>query len=210
MVENGDVSEDQSMHSLGAHPPAPVRPGQDTVQQRRPAEEISIDNRPVRPSSTDDPSEVLAADRPVVTSYLMSLTGHNYRKQQPTPAKDPEDDIFVIIDAADIPKEAVDAVRHSSIAQMEVGVRQSVVQKLGKVPCYRLTHQRNDMIVIGSVVLFVVVILLVETWDAMRESGRCLFGRHRQGQIRLDTEESAVIEKRALSIKASSTLEATQ
>lgn len=175
VVESGDVAPEQGRTSLGAHPPAPVRPGQDDIERAELADDIFIDNRPVRPSRTDDPSEVLAADRPVATSYLMSLTGHRYSKQKASHAKGPsdededEDDVFVIVEAADIPEDALDAYRHSSIAQMETGFRQHVVERIGTVPCYQRTQQRNDMIVIGSVILFVVVILLVETWDAMRE-----------------------------------------
>lgn len=214
LIRIGDITSDRPT-GLGAHPPAPVRLDQLTpefLQKVGIPADIRIDNRPIQPSKTDDPSVVLAADRPVATSYLMSLTGHKYAGLKPSHQKlpEPEDDGFIVIDAMDLPKEAIEAIRASSIAQMELGFRERMIERVGRMPCYHLRRDSNDTLIIGAVVVFVLLVVVMEVWDAVRQSGACPFNR-RRGQIRLHAEEPATMtEKRGLSIQASALPESAE
>jgi len=171
------------------HPPAPVRPGQrlphftttsskhadiddddDEASTQKP-----IDNRPISPSSSVVPSVALASPQPVVTTYLLSLSAEAKSR---TGGKA---DAAIVMDGAKATKEAMAAVQGSTSAQMEMGIAQgqghsetaesdaSKTAKKISLPCY-LAHLRTDytdMLAVGLVALFLVIIVVVETWDSI-------------------------------------------
>ncbi len=111
--------------------------------------------------------------RPLAAAYLMALAkGH---KERPTTV--PETDDVEVFDSADVvvfdtsrtPKNAIEieAVRSSTTAQFEIGIQQNT--KTIGIPCY-LAHLRRDytdMLAISLVATFLLIIVVVETWDAV-------------------------------------------
>jgi len=112
---------------------------------------IAIDNRPVTPPSGVDPTVALAAPQPVATTYLLSLT-----RQRPSQAQ-------------------VQAGRGANrapakFAPTAVAGETGLPSKVG-MPCY-MHHRRRDatdVMAIGLVATFLLVIVLVEAWEGVSE-----------------------------------------
>lgn len=147
-----------------AHPPAPVaasRP-EHALPEVVPvqsgdagAKETSIDNRPLTPSATAQPSAVLASHRPIVTEYLLSLT------HRPRPWRKIGSPAVV-----KLPADAVGAVGSSSVAPMKMSIAAEEVEVLVRMgaPCYhiRLGPGNNDVLVVILIVVFLALVVVVE------------------------------------------------
>lgn len=149
--------------SRAAHPPAPVassRP-QHALPQTilldddgdDEAEEPVIDNSPVTPSRTAQPSAVLAAHQPVVTSYLLALARLGFGRK------------FPAFYATQVPDEDAAAIEASSIAQMETGIHIDGADAGPVVSSYypSVTGGRGDMLAISLVAIFMIFVVVVET-----------------------------------------------
>jgi hypothetical protein len=101
-----------------------------------------IDNRPVTPASTVHPSVALASPQPVATTYLLGLARSRPADQQ----------------------------QGSPEALNDAGRRRRV-----GMPCYYMRHhargrgEYTDVLAIGLVATFLLVIVVVETWEGVRE-----------------------------------------
>ena len=133
--------------SHAAHPPAPIaatRPEHALPKIILDAKgsEILLDNRPITPSGSEEPSAALASPHPVSTTYLLSLT-QPWQKNR----------------------------YHQKAAQQDQVEVNGVMMQAGRFyrPCkssYRHTEQ-SDVLVIGMVLTFVLVVVVVETWGAL-------------------------------------------
>ena len=151
------------------------------------AVQVAFDNRPVTPSAASKPEEVLSLAQPVATAYLLSLN-------RPPPADEADRRKPVPAEAA---PEAWETFEVSSIIEMEVGLLKHR-NRVAHHACYyaRLTRERNDRLVVFLVVAFVLIVVVVETWEAACASiSRLLTGR---GAIRLEERD----QEQALSIRA--------
>lgn len=152
--------------SLAAHPPAPVassRPKhalpQTTFLDSTDAhiiqdedEEQEIDNGPVTPSRTDQPSAVLAMDKPVSTKYLLALARGGSGRGPPASH------------APEVSDEDTKAIEASSIAQIETGTVVGSADAPAEMPSYypSVTMSRGDMLLMGSVAIFLSLVVVVE------------------------------------------------
>ncbi len=157
LVEDLGVPTTRGAH----HPPAPValKPGQTLAEALMDAGHLvqsPINNRPQSPASTAAPSAVLAAPQPVATTYLLSL-GVTRAKPTPKPAAVAEPDVIVF----DTPPP------RDALAQMQAGMRHGGSRRTA-VPCYyaHLRREYSDMLVISLVATFLLIIVLVETWES--------------------------------------------
>ncbi len=132
---------------------------------------VALDSRPATGSSAGSPSTVLSWGRPLPTTYLMSLAKTKSPKTPGPPAAGGvhamEELDLVVVDTTAVPKSALEAVQSSTTAQLEMGIRHST-KRIG-IPCY-LAHLRRDytdMLAITLVATFLLIIVVVETWDAM-------------------------------------------
>lgn len=156
--------------SGAAHPPAPVaasRPKHALPEvivfnfEEEDGREAPIDNRPITPSGTAEPSVVLASARPITTEYLLSLAHHPWMRRKGGGSK-----------LSKLPVEAVAAVESSSMTQMEMGMEVKEVEvpvsvaRIG-MPCYhaRLGGGHNDVLAVTLIFIFVAVVVLVETFS---------------------------------------------
>jgi hypothetical protein len=137
-----------------AHPPVPVA----TVQPQDASPKVIPDsgdkyeryagyeNSYMTPSPTMTPSQVLDAHEPLETSYLLSLNPWYRRK-------------------------AAAAAKGSSITAKEMGLGLEELEDLESkkigMPCYyaRMARiERNDLLAVCLVLMFVMVVVLVETF----------------------------------------------
>lgn len=138
-----------------AHPPAPVaksRPQHalpqvvfDDDEDERPT---GIDNSEMVPSPTMTPSQVLAAHRPLETSYLLSLHPWYRLKGKPSATN----------------TEITSAAAELSVADLEV-LEAMEGARIG-MPCYsRIPRvERNDLVAVCLIFLFAMVVVVVETF----------------------------------------------
>jgi len=188
---------------------APVRPGPPLsdvflLDDGGADVQIVIDNRPVTPPSGVDPAVALAAPQPVATTYLLSLAKHRPKQAQAGRAS------------------AQDQNR-AKFATTAVAGETGLPRKPG-MPCY-MHHRRRDstdVMAIGLVATFLLVIVLVETWEGVCEryvnlrtrsaawrgawaDGMAFRARSfacAQGPIHLDFDEEPFDEKVPLSVQA--------
>ncbi len=156
--------------SGAAHPPAPVaafRPQHALPEviffdlEEEDGQGVPIDNRPMTPSATAQPSVVLASPRPITTEYLLSLAHHPWMRRKGEGLK-----------LSKVPAEAVAAVESSSMTQMEIGAGAEEmdvpisVARIG-MPCYyaRLGRGQNDVLAVSLIFIFVAVVVVVETFS---------------------------------------------
>ena len=196
----------QDMPSVATHenthlpPPstvvAPAQPSHPTpeviLDVEDAAVQVAFDNHPVTPSAASKPEEVLSLPQPVATAYLLSLNrppaSDEADRKKPAPAE-----------AA---PEAWETFEVSSIVEMEVGLVEHR-NRVARHACYyaRLTRERNDRLVVFLVVAFVLIVVVVETWEAAYASiSRLLTGR---GAIRLEERD----QEQPLSIRAEETVQ---
>ncbi|OIW31352.1 hypothetical protein CONLIGDRAFT_313644 [Coniochaeta ligniaria NRRL 30616] len=156
--------------SGAAHPPAPVvasRPKHALPKvivfgfEEEDGQETPIDNRPITPSTTAQPSVVLASPRPIATEYLLSLAHHPWMRRKGGGPK-----------LSKLPAEVVAAIESSSTTQAEMGKRvkeMEVPVSAGRIgmPCYyaSLGRSRNDVLAISLIFIFVAVVVVVETFS---------------------------------------------
>jgi hypothetical protein len=177
MVLVGDL---ESVYGA-AHPPAPVAPSRpkhalpETIVFNPEGEDgqfTPIDNRPMTPSATAQPSVVLASSRPISTQYLLSLTQHPSTRRKGANRGGRR--------LIKLPADAIAAVHSSSMTQMEMGMGMEAeaedvpvaVARIG-MPCYyaRLTRGHNDVLVVTLVFIFAAVVVLVETFSRSASPG---------------------------------------
>lgn len=154
--------------SGAAHPPAPVAASRPEhalpkiivfeLEEEEDGQEAPIDNRPVTPSATAQPSVVLASPRPITTEYLLSLAHHPWMRRKGGGGGSK---------LSKLPAQAVAAVESSSITQMEMGVEVSVPVGRTGMPCYyaRLGRGHNDVLAVSLIIIFVAVVVAVETFS---------------------------------------------
>jgi hypothetical protein len=154
--------------SGAAHPPAPVA----AFRSKHALPEVilfnsededgqgpPIDNKPITPSATAKPSVVLASPQPITTEYLLSLARHPWMRRKSGGLK-----------LSKLTAEAVAAVESSSMTQLEMGVDLDgmevpvSVARIG-MPCYHagLGRGQNDVLAVSLIIIFVAVVLVVET-----------------------------------------------
>ncbi len=157
------------------------------------AVQVAFDNHPVTPSAASKPEEVLSLAQPVATAYLLSLNrppaSDEADRKKPAPAE-----------AA---PEAWETFEVSSILEMEVGLVKHRNRVAHRHACYyaRMTRDRNDRLVVFLVVAFVLIVVIVETWEAACASiSRLVTGR---GAIRLEERD----QEQPLSIRAEETVQ---
>lgn len=173
------------LSSPAQHPPAPIgtRPGQLRPQlfvSGGAPEDIAqkpFDNQPITPSTTDQPSSVLASPQPIETKWLLALTG-------PTPAPSSSASstatLVAVSDEMADPEEEAKYVA-AMIAELELSRGVMTPSSLEpsssrlESPCHYaayLSREYRDMLVISLFVTFVVVIVLAEMWETVMESRR--------------------------------------
>jgi len=106
---------------------------------------------------------VLAAQQPVETTYLLSLTKGRPEKQVTRVTND--DGEVVELDTSKIPESALAAVKWSTIAQLEIGLRQGAKRISMSCSYVNLRRDYSDMLVISLVALFLLIVIAVETWE---------------------------------------------
>ncbi|KAB5517356.1 hypothetical protein GE09DRAFT_1262618 [Coniochaeta sp. 2T2.1] len=145
-------------------------------------DDTPIDNRPITPSSTAQPSVVLASPRPIATEYLLSVTHHPFMSSRKGGGGGK---------VVKLPAEAVEAVEESSMTRMEMGVGdadEAVVLPVAGgrmgMPCYRarLGKGNNDVLAVSLIFIFVAVVVFVETFSSLKR----FFSK--RGAIRLEAE----------------------
>lgn len=153
--------------SGAAHPPAPVAASRPEhalpeiivfeLEEEEDGQEAPIDNRPVTPSATAQPSVVLASPRPITTEYLLSLAHHPWIRRKGGGGSK----------LSKLPAQAVAAVESSSITQMEMGVEVSAPVARTGMPCYyaSLGRGHNDVLAVSLIFIFVAVVVAVETFS---------------------------------------------
>ncbi|KAK3943160.1 hypothetical protein QBC46DRAFT_48929 [Diplogelasinospora grovesii] len=130
---------------------------------------VPIDNRPITPSISDEPSAVLASPHPIKTGYLLSLAKSRGSTTLRGPAA-PESDR---IEGGSLQKE--EALRRTkdslTITEMELTVEIPSSSRIGTgMPCHyarALAREHNDMLVVLLVVAFLLVVIIVETWESV-------------------------------------------
>lgn len=161
--------------AVAAHPPAHVAPLRPThalpetiilqLEEDEDEDQVTIDNRPITPSSTADSSAVLAAPRPLSTEYLLSLSKHPWARRKGGSAG-------VASKLSNPPADAVVVVK-SSMTQMEMGIvteeTDGVPVTLSRIgmPCHyaRRARGHNDVIAVSLIIVFVAVVVVVETFS---------------------------------------------
>ncbi|KAB5528829.1 hypothetical protein GE09DRAFT_1228584 [Coniochaeta sp. 2T2.1] len=147
-------------------------------------DDTPIDNRPITPSATAQPSVVLASPRPIATEYLLSLTHHPFMSSRKGGGAGK---------VVKLPAEAVEAIEDSSMTRMEMGVGdadEAVVLPVAGgrmgMPCYRarLGRGNNDVLAVSLIFIFVAVVVFVETFSSLRR----FFSK--RGAIRLEAGPS--------------------
>jgi len=157
--------------SGAAHPPAPVaahRPKhalpEVIVFNSEEDDATPMDNSPIRPSVTAQPSVILSTHRPLTTEYLLSLTHHPWmRRKGGGPTK-----------LVKLPADAVDAVGSSLLTQMGMGMGAEEAQlpvtvaRIG-MPCHyaRMGSGRNDVLAVSLVFIFVAVVVAAEAFSRL-------------------------------------------
>lgn len=158
-----------ALHSSPArHPSAPIGTSLGQLESEvflneDEPEQKAFDNRPITPSSTDQPSSVLASPQPIETGWLLALT-------RPTP--DPS--TFSAPDVLADPEAEAEYVA-AMIAELEISRGQRTTSRLDSSPCHYsayVSHEYRDMLVISLFVTFVVVIVIAEMWEKVLVSRR--------------------------------------
>ncbi|GKT96164.1 hypothetical protein CT0861_08061 [Colletotrichum tofieldiae] len=141
--------------------------------------EFEFDNRPVSPSENVPPSLVLAAPRPLKTSYLQSLSKH------PGSGKDRVVDVV-----GDGTPETIEPMT------LEEGLAKLLPPKtrLGcwrhiqvSMPTMSIFEQHPDLIVLGALLALVVILLVLETVGTTFQGVRQHYDP--KGEIRLEGDE---------------------
>ncbi|GKT42430.1 uncharacterized protein ColSpa_02611 [Colletotrichum spaethianum] len=155
-------------------PVSTVKEVRDSEQQRI---EFEFNNRPVSPSEDTPPSLVLAAPRPLKTSYLQSLAKH------PGSGKDRVVDVV-----GDGTPETIEPMT------LEEGLARLLPSRLGcwkhvqvPTPVMSLFEQHPDLIVLGALLALVVVLLVLETVGTTVQGVRKHYDP--KGEIRLEGDE---------------------
>ncbi|KAK3330911.1 hypothetical protein B0H66DRAFT_80833 [Apodospora peruviana] len=171
--------------------------------------EVEIDNRAYTPSATEDPTEVLASRRPLVTEYLMALSEEKEEAVEHSPTPATKASAWSRWNrkygsAAATSQQQLSTGQHEndfiSIAEMEVIVPAVQYRR----PCHTyLPKEYNDMMVILLAVVFLLVVVSVETWGTLSHRLSCSL--RQEGVIRLDGEKDSTVitsQKGTLSIQA--------
>lgn len=205
------VLEDDMQAALLAsparHPPAPIgtRPGQLRPEllvggREEETDQKVFDNQPITPSTTEQPSSVLASPQPIETKWLLALTGPT---PVPSSSTSTTSTLVTVSDVMADPEEEAKYVA-AMIAELEVsrGVMapsSSSSSRLEAPPCHYaayLSREYRDMLVISLFVTFVVVIVLAEMWEKVVESRRSAAASSSQAEGALEKGDAVACRHR--------------
>ncbi|KXH45720.1 hypothetical protein CNYM01_04000 [Colletotrichum nymphaeae SA-01] len=141
--------------------------------------ETEFNNEPVTPSEDMPPSIVLAAPRPLKTSYLQSLSRH--------PAPHGKDRVVDVVGDG-TPETITPMSLKDGLAELLPSGRLPSWKQITR-PTMKIFEQHPDLIVLGAVIALVLVLLVLEFVGTTFQGVRQHYDP--QGVIRLEVDEKA-------------------
>ncbi|KAM7189782.1 hypothetical protein V8F20_010024 [Naviculisporaceae sp. PSN 640] len=139
--------------------------------------ETVIDNKPITPSADADPTAVLQVPRPIVTEYLMAISGKNPEEKEKVKeeiqGEEQQQRVLVLSPNQDGPVKPTEGEDDFiSVGEMDiiVPVMSQRIKIAGSTPCNQqpkyLSREQSDMIIICLAVVFLFAVVLFETYGS--------------------------------------------